>query len=291
MSFRIWKWWRERRDSSSIVSDLDILERRAEAFIRWFKALEYASAAVVLLGVVLDDTTWPTDAFGHASFWSSLKTWHVGGAMIAMGIALETLFSMLVSGREKRVSSINAQRRVEAEAKTAEALQEVANANIALVQEQAARLTIEQRLTETQLQLARIKEPRWWDQFSVAKNLQELKGIRFGWRTVPDSEAERVGTKLLNTCIGAGWELAREMISQSPLLLVRNLELEGILIEANVPPPTGQIDQSNAAAIMLVAQLMEYGVEARIDLRGIRNMPPLWPHSTIMIHVGLKPID
>jgi hypothetical protein len=77
--------------------------------------------------------------FGHKLFWSSIKTGGVGGAMIAIGIVVETLCSMVISGREKRISSINAQRRTDAEHNTALALQRVANTNLLLEQERTIR--------------------------------------------------------------------------------------------------------------------------------------------------------
>jgi hypothetical protein len=58
----------------------------------------------VLLGVVLDDTNFLPLLFGHASFWSALRDKRLGGVMIAVGIALEILFSMLVSGHETLIS-------------------------------------------------------------------------------------------------------------------------------------------------------------------------------------------
>ena len=77
----------------------------------------------------------------RSGLWSAL--WAIwGGIAVGVGVAAETLFSMGVSSREGKLHSIEAQKRVEAEAKTAEALREVANANLLLEQERLARVKI-----------------------------------------------------------------------------------------------------------------------------------------------------
>jgi hypothetical protein len=148
------RFWRASRRASALSSDLVAAERSAEAWAKRFRASEYVSAAVVLLGVVIDDTDFLSLLFGHASFWSALRGKRLGGAMIAAGIAFEILFSMLVSGREKVISSINAQRRIEAEQQTAEALgklkasdERIAELNLQAEHERLARAKIEERLS------------------------------------------------------------------------------------------------------------------------------------------------
>lgn len=137
---------RDSRASASLASDLAASEKSSEAWASRLRAFEYASAVVVVLGVVLDDTTWFSSLFGNPILWSSLKNGGWGGAMIALGIMAETLFSMLVSGREKKISSVNAQRRVDAEHDTAVALQEVAIANSRLEEEITERTKLQARL-------------------------------------------------------------------------------------------------------------------------------------------------
>jgi hypothetical protein len=146
MAMNIRNRWRAWRNSASRESDLDAAERRAEASASRFKTLEYISAAVVVFGVVIDDTTWLPSIFGFVAFWSSVKDRGVGGAMIALGIILETLCSMLVSSREKRIASVNARRRAEAEQKTAEALREAAKATLRAEEESLRRANIEASL-------------------------------------------------------------------------------------------------------------------------------------------------
>lgn len=161
MHLRFWRAWRR---SSALSSDLAAKERRAEAWAKRLRASEYASAAVVLLGVVLDDTNFLPLLFGHSSFWSGLRDRRVGGAMIAAGIAFEILFSMLVSGREKVISSIAAQRRIEAEQKTAEALGKlkaadghIAELTLQAEQERTARREIEERIVKANEAIARAR--------------------------------------------------------------------------------------------------------------------------------------
>lgn len=144
------RFWRASRRAPTLASDAIDRERRAEAWANRFRASEYASAAVVLLGVVVDDTDFLSLLFGHAPFWSALRGKRVGGAMIAVGIALEITFSMLVSGCEQVVSSINAKRRIEAEHKTTEALgklkaadERIAELNLKAKQEEHERIKLE----------------------------------------------------------------------------------------------------------------------------------------------------
>lgn len=84
--------------------------------------------------------------------------------MIAAGIAFEILFSMLVSGREKVISSIAAQRRIEAEQKTAEALGKlkaadghIAELTLQAEQERTARREIEERIVKANEAIARAR--------------------------------------------------------------------------------------------------------------------------------------
>lgn len=141
----ILKRWRARRDSEITPAIRPASERKLEASIRRFKALEYAAAAVVVVGIGKESFglfMWLLDRSG---LWSAL--WAIwGGVAVVIGVSVETLCSMAVSSREGKLHSIEAQKRVEAEAKTAEALREVANANLLLEQERLARVKIEQRM-------------------------------------------------------------------------------------------------------------------------------------------------
>lgn len=133
------------RNSLSHASDLSASERSAERSASRFKILEYLSAAVVFGGVIGEYVHPFVSSLPRVGLW--LSFWYIGpGIAIALGIAAETLFSMLVSSREKTISSISAQRRVEAERKTAEILKEVAEANRLLEQERLARLKVEEAL-------------------------------------------------------------------------------------------------------------------------------------------------
>lgn len=152
MTWRIWRAWRR---PSALSSDAVAKERRAEAWAKRFKISEYVSAGTVLLGVLVDDTNVLPLLFGHPSLWSALRDKRFGGAMIAVGIAFEILFSMLVSGREKLISSINAQRRIEAEQKTVDALEKlkaaderIAALNLKAEQEGHERIKLEAELRQ-----------------------------------------------------------------------------------------------------------------------------------------------
>ena len=143
-------------------------ERSLEASIKWLKACEYTSAAAVLFGVILDDTTWLSFIFGQAAFWSWLKERRVGGAFIAIGIALETLFSMLISGREAKLQSLSAGRRAEAERQTVEALR-------LLEQEKLARVKLEEIITRRTIS----RTLSVVEQTSMSEKLTEFAGVKY----------------------------------------------------------------------------------------------------------------
>jgi len=134
----------------------------------------------------------------QSTFWSSLKNAGVGGAMIAGGIAAETMFSMLISGREKRISTANTQRRVEQEAETARALQEVANANALLEEERRKRLEMERAIAPRTIRFGAALEP-----------LREFRNVHVLIHTVPDYEARRTAMSLYQAFVQAGWTLDR----------------------------------------------------------------------------------
>lgn len=146
MSMNIRKRWREWRNSVSHASDLAASERRAEASANRLKTLEYASAAVVFSGILAEYAPPFKAALPKLGLWLSLKSvWP--GATIALGIAGEISFSMLASSREKTIASFSAQRRADAERKTAEALREAASANLLAERERVKRVKIEEWLT------------------------------------------------------------------------------------------------------------------------------------------------
>ena len=97
---------------------------------------------MVLVGIIGEYVHPFVSSLPTLGFWISLKSvW--SGAAVAIGIAGEILFSMLAHSREQKASSISAQRRTEAEQKTAEALRAVVDANVLLERERIKRIELE----------------------------------------------------------------------------------------------------------------------------------------------------
>jgi hypothetical protein len=265
MSINIRKRWREWRNSTSQASPLSAEERRAEASANRFKALEYASAAVVLLGIVGEYEPPFITALPRIGFRLALKSiW--AGAAIALGIAGEISFSMLASSREKKVASIQAQRRTEAEQRTAEALAEAARANLLAEQERIARLRIEQEMVRR----------------TVSRILSEDEA-----RGLVTALAPFAGQKFqINT---AG--LVDRISEQFAFMM----QLEAVLRKsgwiADLSPNTGPARQgikivfggsSAAAAVTLQSELNSNHINAQ------GSIDPTLPLDTIKIFVGLR---
>jgi hypothetical protein len=92
---RRWREWRERSKA------LHALETSASVL----RACEFIAALVVLVGIV-GEYVEPFRKLLHEMPWwrALLKVWP--GAAVAGGIALETLFSMLVTSKENRIQSV-----------------------------------------------------------------------------------------------------------------------------------------------------------------------------------------